>query len=61
MKTNLSPTQDNRHAYREFDIDGKWGTRMLELLPVFKKKVYNDPVTEISSACQVTWGYKRSS
>jgi hypothetical protein len=38
MKIHLSPMQDNRRAYREFDIDGKWGTRMLELFPVFKTK-----------------------
>jgi len=37
MKIHLSPMQDRR-AYREFDIDGKWGTRMLELFPVFKTK-----------------------
>jgi hypothetical protein len=35
---HLSPIQDNRHAYREFNIDEKWGTRMLELLPVFQTK-----------------------
>jgi hypothetical protein len=66
MKIHLSPMQDNRHAYREFDIDGKWGTkfdidgkwgtRMLERFPVFKTKVYNHPMTEISSTCQATWG-----
>jgi hypothetical protein len=38
MKIHLSPMQDNGHAYREFDIDEKWGNRMLELLPVFKTK-----------------------
>jgi hypothetical protein len=36
MKMHLSAMQDNR--YREFDIYGKWGTRMLELFPVFKTK-----------------------
>jgi len=38
MKIHLSPLPDNRCAYREFDTDGKWGTRMLELFLVFKTK-----------------------
>jgi hypothetical protein len=38
MKIHLSPIQNNRNTYREFDTDGKWGIRMLELFPVFKKK-----------------------
>jgi hypothetical protein len=45
MKIHLSSKQDNRHAYREFDIDGKWSTRMLELFPLFKTKTvqsFND-------------------
>jgi len=38
MKIHLSPMQDKRCAYREFVIDGKWCTRMLELFPAFKTK-----------------------
>lgn len=38
MSIHLSPLQDNRRAFREFDTDGNWGTRMLEMFLVFKEK-----------------------